>query len=235
MSASWNYLQNGKPQGPVPEEELKQLIGTGQVPREVLVWRPGLAEWTKASQFPELLPAAPSPVLPGAAAPDPAVHIPFEPPRAAVRAVPETSSLEAQAAVAGAMEALRATKPWARFMGVLGAIGIVLMVLVSLLVAFLSRGPFKGMPAPMRIVLPSVYILFGALQIPPVVYLNRYASRIGVLLRSHAPEDLTRALEAQKTFWRYVGIFALVVTCLYGLLILGGVGVAAAAGALRRF
>jgi hypothetical protein len=228
MSESWNYLQNGQPQGPVAEEELKQFLDTGQLPWEGLVWRPGLVEWTRASQIPELLPSRP-----GLSAPAPEDRNHFEAPRAVVRSIPEPSSLEAQAAVAGALEALRATRPWARFMGILGMIGITLMVLFSILMSVLSRGPFKGLPPPLRVVLPLVYLALGAFQIPPVVYLHRYASRIGALLESHAPEDLTRALEAQKAFWRYVGIFTLVMVCLYALLIIFVVGAAAVAGAAR--
>jgi hypothetical protein len=233
MSESWSYVQNGKPQGPVTEEELKQLMATGHLGAEDLVWRPGLADWAPAGQFPELLP--PPPDLPAQPAPVPAGRNSFEPPRAVVVSMPEPTSLEARAAVAGALEALRATKPWARFMGVLGVVGTVLMILFALLLSVMSQGPFRGMPVPLRVILPVAYLLMGALQIPPVIFLNRYASRIGVLLESHAPDDLAKALDAQKSFWKYLGIFALVMICLYVLVILGVVGAAAYSAVGRRF
>jgi len=231
MNESWRYIQSGKSQGPVAEEELKQLIATGQLPLEVLVWRPGLTDWTKASQIPELQPARPEP--PAAQAPE--GRNLYEAPKAVTLSDTEPSSLEAQAAIAGALESLRATKPWVRFLGVLGIVGISLMVVVSLLMAVLSRGAFRGLTPPLRVVLPAVYLLMGALQIPPVIYLNRYAGRIGALLESHAPADLAKALEAQKSFWKYVGIFALVMMCVYALGIILAVGAAAFAGAGRRF
>ena len=233
MSESWRYVQNGETQGPVTEEELKQFIASGRLTWEDLVWRPGMADWAKARQVPELVPARPDLPAPQAQGPD-ARNL-FEAPRAEVRSMPEGTALEGQAAVAGALEALQATKPWARFLGVLGAVGITLMAVLSILMAVVSRGPFKGLPGPLRVVLPLVYLLLGALQVPPVIHLNRYASRIGILLQSHSPADLTRALETQKSFWRYVGIFALVFTCLYAALILFVIGAAAFTGVARRF
>jgi hypothetical protein len=215
MSESWNYVQNGKPQGPVTEAELKQLIATGQVPGDGLVWSPGMAGWVKASQVPGLALPPPAPELPGN---------PFDPPRAAVLAVPEPSSMEARAAVAGALDALRATKPWARFLGVLGILGTVLMVALAILMVSLSRGPFKAMPPAMRLVMPVLYLVMAALQLPPVVFLNRYATRIGTLLKRQTPGDLAGALEAQKAFWKYVGISALVVLCIYVVLALFAAG-----------
>jgi hypothetical protein len=233
MSESWRYIQNGAPQGPVTEEALKQLIGTGQLRWEDLVWRPGMTGWTKAGQVPELLPPRPEPTAPPA--PGPEGHNPFKPPRAAVLSSPEPTTLEARAAIAGALEALRATKPWARFLGVLGMVGIALMFLVSILLSVLSRGPFRGMPPRMRVVLPLFYLLIGGFQVPLVVYLNRYATRIGVLLESQAPADLKKALDAQKSFWRYLGIITLVIMCIYALVLLFALGMAAFVGVVRRF
>jgi hypothetical protein len=217
----------------VAEEELRQLLGTGQLPQEVLVWRPGLTDWTKASLIPELQVIRLDPPAPRV--PDPEGRNLFEAPKAVALTDSEPTSLEAKEAVAGALEALRATKPWARFLGVLGIIGISLMILGSIAMAFMSRGAFRGMSGPLRVVLPLVYLLMGAFQIPPAIYLNRYASRIGALLQSHAPDDLARALEAQKAFWRYVGIFALVMICIYGICIVIVLGVAGFAAAGRRF
>jgi len=228
MSESWRYIQNGEDQIPVTEEELKRLIASGQLSGEVLVWRPGMAEWSKARLVPELMPI-PAPPVPGQ---EPRNL--FEAPRAVVRSIPEATSLDGQAAVAGALEALRATKPWARFLGVLGIVGIALMAALSIVMAVVSRGPFKGLPGPLRVVLPLIYILMASFQIPPVIYLNRYASRIGALLRSHSPGDLTLALETQKAFWRYVGILALVFMCLYAGLILFGIGAVVFTGAARH-
>ena len=148
---------------------------------------------------------------------------------------PEPSSFEAEA-FAGALEALRATKPWVRFLGVLGIIGASLMALVALMLFVLPRvGAFQGLPTPLRVVLPFVYLVMGAFYIPPVVFLNQYASRIGTLLTSHAPGDLARALEAQKKFWKVVGIYTLGLLCLYVLLALLAVGVGVVTAAAHRF
>lgn len=233
MSESWRYIENGAPQGPVTEEALRQLIGTEQLDVDVLVWRPGLVDWTQASQVPELAPPRiqlAEPPAPVAEDPNP-----FQPPKAAILAVPEPTDLESGAAVAGALEALRGTKPWARFMAVMGMIGIGFMVLISLTVSLFTRGRLRGMPGPMQVVLPVIYLVFGGLQLPLVIFLNRYASRIGTLLESHAPEDLQRALEAQKSFWKYLGIITLVVLCVYGLSLLFIVGSVAVAAGMRRF
>lgn len=235
MSESWSYVQNGATQGPITEDALRQLLGSGQLRWDDLVWRPGLTEWTQAGQIPELRstpPPAPAPAsIPAQATPRNA----YEPPRSVVMSAPDPSSLDAQSAVAGAMDALRATKPWVRFMGVLGILGTALLVVIALILIGVSQGPFKTLPPGVRVVLPLVYLLMAALQVPPVLHLNRYASRIGILLETHAPEDLTRALDAQKSFWKYVGIMTLIMMCTYVLIFIFAVGMAAVVGAGHRF
>jgi hypothetical protein len=72
------------------------------------------------------------------------------------------------------------------------------------------------------------------IQLPPVIFLNKYASRIAEAEGTRTPEDLARALEAQKSFWRYVGIFTLVMLCLYALLFVVGIGTAIMAAGARR-
>jgi len=52
-----------------------------------------------------------------------------------------------------------------------------------------------------------------------VIFLNRYASRIGNLVNSNHPGDLEEALAAQKSFWRYLGILTLAMICLYALFV----------------
>jgi len=125
----------------------------------------------------------------------------------------------------GALEMLRLTKPWVRFLGVLGIIGMAFLILggVGMAIAgaaLKSNGSMLG--------IGLLYFLLGGLYLPPIIYLNRYANRIGDLLRSEASEDLEAALTAQKSFWRYAGILTLCMLCLYVIFILVFAGVAAA-------
>ena len=53
----WYYAIAGGQQGPVPEAVLKGLLAAGKVSTAVLVWRPGMAQWTAASSVPGLVPA----------------------------------------------------------------------------------------------------------------------------------------------------------------------------------
>ncbi|BDU74324.1 DUF4339 domain-containing protein [Mesoterricola silvestris] len=213
MSEAWSYIQNGATQGPVPQEVLQELLATGQVRPGDLVWRQGLPDWTPAGTLPELRAVPPPPqVFPGALPPP------------AAEAVP-----------AAVVEALRATRPWVRFMGVLGILGTVFLAVIALVFLGMTQGPLRGMPQGLRMVLPGFYLVMAAFQVPPVIFLNRYASRITDLLADGGPEALAEALRAQKSFWRYVGIMTLVVLCLYILGALVGIGAAVLLGGLRHF
>jgi len=119
-------------------------------------------------------------------------------------------------------EMLRQTKPWVRFLSVLGFIGSGFMVLgggVALVGAIISHRP-------QLLAFALVYPPMGFLYFVPSFYLHRYASRIGSYLAQGRSAQLDAALEAQKSFWRFVGILTLVILCIY-ILILAGVVLAA--------
>lgn len=68
MSAQWYYSNDGQQQsGPVPEDQLRALIAQGRVKPEHLIWKDGLASWTRvdASELRAALPRS------GASAPQP--------------------------------------------------------------------------------------------------------------------------------------------------------------------
>jgi uncharacterized RDD family membrane protein YckC len=64
--ASWYFVKDGERTGPVERAELDARIATGEVDGATLVWRVGLAAWTRASLVDEL--AVPPP-LPSATPP----------------------------------------------------------------------------------------------------------------------------------------------------------------------
>jgi hypothetical protein len=59
----------------------------------------------------------------------------------------------------------------------------------------------------------------GVLYFLPALLLFRYASRINDLWTNRSVRALEDALEAQKSFWKFVGILMLVVIVLYLLVI----------------
>jgi len=64
-------------------------------------------------------------------------------------------------------------------------------------------------------VLGVTYILMGAIYFVPAYYLRNYGRRIGQFLRNGSMMLAEAALEAQKSFWKFVGILTLVVMGLY--------------------
>ena len=61
MSRSFYYAKNGKQFGPVPEEEVLRLVGSGALMLGDLVWADGMASWVPitSSEFARYLPIAP--------------------------------------------------------------------------------------------------------------------------------------------------------------------------------
>jgi beta-lactamase regulating signal transducer with metallopeptidase domain len=87
--------------------------------------------------------------------------------------------------------------------------GLVMMVAVN----FLPKsgegipGPFGALPG---IALGGVYIVMALLYLFPAIYLSRYAKAITRLQQSRAVAELENALHQQKSFWKFVGVMAVI-------------------------
>ena len=65
-----------------------------------------------------------------------------------------------------------------------------------------------------------MFLVMAAFYLVPSYFLLRYGQEIGRFLRHSGVRELERAITAQKSFWKLVGIITLVVTALYAVLIL---------------
>jgi Family of unknown function (DUF5362) len=117
----------------------------------------------------------------------------------------------------GVADILRRTQPWVRLMAILLFISVGIMVLSGLAVGALGLYSGEaGMAA-----LMVIYPLIGLVYLFPGIYLTRYASHIGGYLGNPQPAQLELALEAQRAFWKFVGILAMIALVL-SLLGIGG-------------
>ena len=108
---------------------------------------------------------------------------------------------------------LAETKPWVRFLSILGFMGTGVGTFVFLVGSMVGG----GVPGPFEmIIMVPMALLFYLI---PSILLWRYGTRIGEFLRGSDPATFSAALIAQKTFWKYLGILALIIIVLYGLAI----------------
>lgn len=123
---SW-YVRRGEREiGPLGEEALRALVGTGQITHDTPLWREGLPHWTAASALPGVLgPRAAAPFVPG---PQPAGSLAADSIRPAVLGA------------GGAVPELAA--PWRRYWA-LSADLAVSSFLVAVFIAALRPGLFR--------------------------------------------------------------------------------------------
>jgi hypothetical protein len=115
------------------------------------------------------------------------------------------------------IDLLAKTRPWVRFLAVLLVVALGLaIVAVAVVLTVVPRTP--GAPTPALTMIPMVLVLL--VYIPPSIYLWRYARGIQRLQAGKGLPALEEALANQKSFWKYSGILAIVLMCVYGL---GGV------------
>ncbi|MEI8198074.1 MAG: DUF5362 family protein [Phycisphaerae bacterium] len=118
---------------------------------------------------------------------------------------------------AQAIDILKRTRLWVRFMSVMCFVGAGLMMIGGVFMVIATA--FIPHRDPGMIVLGLIYIPFGLLYIIPGVYLHRYASGITRLLQSNDSADLEGALDAQRAFWKFVGVMTIVAMALYAVFI----------------
>jgi hypothetical protein len=67
--ARWFYVENEARLGPVDFEQLMNLLSSGTLPPDTLVWHHGMKAWSEAQDIPEIAEQLPPPLPPGGAPP----------------------------------------------------------------------------------------------------------------------------------------------------------------------
>jgi hypothetical protein len=128
------------------------------------------------------------------------------------------------------LDLLAQTRPWVRFLAVLGFIACGFLLLGALFV--LAAGAAAG--GGEKTLIGLIYLPLAVLYMFPSLFLWRYGGAIGELLAGGGVPKLVDAIRHQKSFWRLIGILTLVILCLYILIIVVvGVGAVSAFKGLR--
>jgi hypothetical protein len=133
---------------------------------------------------------------------------------------------DVEAVLYEATQSLAQTKPWVRFLSVLGFLGTGCMVLVFSIGIWM--GGMAAGPIEVIILLPMCVLFYFI----PSLLLWNYASRISEFLTVRDSRTFSAAIAAQKSFWKYLGILVLIIMIMYGM-ILAFAALAAFVGAVR--
>jgi len=124
---------------------------------------------------------------------------------------------------------LKETSGWAKFLAIVGFIGVGFMVIAAFAIgSLLSFMPgSEEMPFP-PVVFSVLYLGFAALYFFPVLYLYRFATKMQDALRDSSQGALEVSLSNIKAHYKFLGILTVILLGFYalGLLmaIVAGVG-----------
>ena len=213
-----HLARDGAQLGQFTLQQVNDMLAAGQLKPTDLGWQEGLPAWLPISSMEgvtSLSSSAPAPgLLPVQPTAAPSV---YSPPRSVV----SSSFHQAGQVPPGSIQALKETRPWVLFLASLGIIGTGLMLLAALgmLLAGGAVSRSAGMPAGMSAGLMAGlalgYLILALIYIYPIVKLFKYSGAIKRLSYSGSAADLDEALRQQKSFWKFMGIAALVLMVLY--------------------
>ncbi len=118
----------------------------------------------------------------------------------------------------GMVEYLEKTRPWVRFISVMGMVLTGLMFLVVLAVA-VGGALSSGNGQPETLLMLPIFLVVGLIYFLPAYMLGRYAGAIKRFTDGGGEVSMEEALGRQYSFWRLVGIMALVVIAIYVVMI----------------
>ena len=119
---------------------------------------------------------------------------------------------------------LKETAKWAYFLSILGYIGIGFIVLAAVfagaLFAFLGNlsREMNNFGAMGGSFISAFYLMIAVFYFFPVYFLNKFASNAKLALKDNDAKSLAASFEYLKSHYKFIGIMALIILCLYALI-----------------
>lgn len=116
------------------------------------------------------------------------------------------------------LEYMQQTRPWVTFLSVMG---FLTTLVAAGAILFMWTGTFRmgvGMGVEfIALVVSSIFVYFV-----PSILLWRYSQNLRIFLDYGGIDRLGDALQAQKSFWKYVGILVAIFITIYVIILLFG-------------
>jgi len=116
------------------------------------------------------------------------------------------------------------TAKWAKFIAIVGFIGVGFLVLAAIIFGAVSSLDFSSIPGMEAFgmlggtFVAIIYLVMALVYYFPVKYLYDFATKVKVALEILDPVKLEEALEKLKSHYKYIGILIIVVLALYALI-----------------
>ena len=127
------------------------------------------------------------------------------------------------------IHSLGSTRPWTKFLSILGFITVALSFLMGIsmifIIGFVPQP--KGVPTGL---VGIIYVLLSLVYLFPSIYLFKYSSSIARFLNSKREIDMESALGYQKSFWKFTGIVGCIMIVIVILGILAAIIIPLVAG-----
>ena len=192
---SWHYEDRGAQHGPVDESVLRQMLATGQLDCDAMVWNDGMTQWAPASRISALVPLA---------------AMDRRPAGGGQRSNGSDDDLE------DLCKAAAASRPWVLFLAIVAFVYSGLCILAGFLM--LVHGADRGL-APL-VATGLFWIVSGVVTAVGGILLSNYANRLASLNYGRAAKVLEIAMERLKTFWMFVSIVLIVTLAFIGFLVI---------------
>ena len=116
------------------------------------------------------------------------------------------------------------TSKWAKFLAIMGYVGVALLILIALVFVFGS-----SLISEYSYSLPSMgyvsylYLIIAVAYYFPISYLYKFSVEMKKGLDSNDEQSITLAFKNLKSLFRFMGIFTIVVLSLYVVIIVGAI------------
>lgn len=115
---------------------------------------------------------------------------------------------------------LATTAKWAKFLAIVGFVVAAIYALTGLITLIAgSAMSLPGMAAGGRM-LGLMMLIISAIYFVPMYYLYSFATRTAIAVQTDNEQELTEALNFQAKYFKFLGIFLIVMLCIVALTIL---------------